>query len=242
MILLFLSLVSGFQWYPINYSPDKRFYNIIVNSNEGKAIIWRYGGNENLIKMLVHLEGGVFNGGERVLLPKNYKIKMTPLNLQLVPRAIDMRTYRRYSALYNEGELEIKWKELKRESEELLEILSLEQASLDELRELLPDRIPPPRKEMATLNRFTDETEDLRTLKKDEINLQGEEGEFEIEEEKEIKIPEEYYFSFILLEENRKERLLPVILYLSPFNELIEESIEEEKEGFIDVDIEEGER
>jgi len=205
MILLFLSFLIGFAWYPLEDVRDMSAYEMVLNSEEGHSIIMQYGGKENLVKSSIPLGAGVFKGGEMVLLIKGLKIKRTPENLKLMKRAISMERYNRYSALYEEGELKAEWEELKRETESKLGISSLEEIPREELREFFPERILPT-----------------------EEGFEREQGTLEKEGKEEIEYPAKSYFSFLLTEENGMERLRIVILHLSPIDELIEKITEEE--------------
>jgi hypothetical protein len=212
----------------LNYIPDDGVYNAIINSNEAKAIIWRYGGNENLSKMVLHLDGEIFESGEKLLLPKNYKVKDTPINLIIIPRAIQTKLYRRYSVIYKEGVLKNKWEDLKSEIEDSLKISSLENASLNELREHLSAHIPPPTEERTVENRLHKNLENISDLGIDEEQFKS--------DQKEVKIPEEYYFSFLLLKEDWDEKLLPVVLHLSPAENKIEDLMEIERERYTETE------
>jgi len=208
MIFLFLSLWGSFKWYPISENDiNSNLYEVILNSGEGSSIIMQYGGEENLVKGFIHLYGDIFKGGGMVLLPKEFKITITPENLQLLKRAIPVKNYNRYSALYKAREFMREWKELERESEDNLGISSLENLSLKKLRELLPERVPPTKDEIEKVN--------IKELESDEIRIS------EKETERGIIYPRKYYFSFLLIEENWRKRLIPVILHLSPIDETI---------------------
>ncbi|TET98846.1 MAG: hypothetical protein E3J23_06130 [Candidatus Stahlbacteria bacterium] len=210
MIYLLLYIISSFPWYPISESEIYgNLKEMILNSKEISSIVMRYGGEEYLVNGLIHLDGDVFKGGEMVLLTKDYKIARTPENLQLLNRNIEMEKYNRYTALYREGRLKDEWMELERESEFKLGISSLENLPIDKLRELFPERIRSPEEEM--------EERGFELLDIEE------EGTKEREIEGETKYPRKHYISFILVEENWREKLFPVILHLSPIDEKIEE-------------------
>ncbi|MCK4528044.1 hypothetical protein KAW18_11800 [candidate division WOR-3 bacterium] len=205
MILLLLSFWGGFDWYPLEVAGDISVYKTILDSQEGSSIIRRYGGEKNLLKGLIHLNSDIFKGGRKVLLPKKYKIKRTPGYLQLIKRDIEIKNYNRYAALYKEGELKEEWRQLKAESTNKLGISSLEAISYTRLKELFPERIIP-----------TEET-----------GIEEPENESAFIEE----IPAKHFFSFLLIEENGREKLIPVILHLSPIEEAIEMFRRMEDEG-----------
>lgn len=208
MISLVLIFISNFSWYPI--SEDFIYENLnelILNSGELSAIFRQYGGEEYIIKGFIHLHGNIFKGGEMVLLPKEYKIIRTPESLKLQKRNIDMKKYNRFTALYREGEFISEWNELARESEDKLDISSIESLSLDELSMLFPQKILPPKEEII-------ETIELHT---EEVEISEE------EKYSEIKYPRKNYLSFILVDDGLVERLFPVILHLCPVDEKIEE-------------------
>ncbi len=218
MILLFLSLWSGFAWHSIPESAiDEDLYEVILNSEEGSSMIMRYGGVENLVRGFIHLDYGIFEGGNMVLLHKRFKIKRTPENLILVKRAIEMKKHNRYAALYKGEKFKEEWKKLKRETESKLRISSLEDLSRERLREFFPERVPPTKKEIERLK--------MEGLGEEEMRVSERERE-----EREI-YPEKIYFSFLSVEENGRERLMPVILQLSPIDELIGKFTRTEEEG-----------
>ncbi len=205
MILLLLSFWGGFDWYPLEVAGDISVYKTILDSQEGSSIIKRYGGEENLMRGLITLDSGIFEGGVKVLLPKGCKIKRTPEYLRLIKRAIELEYYDRYSALYKEGELEKEWREVKEKAANELGTPSLETISYTRLKEFFPERIIP-----------TEET-----------GIEEPETESAF-----IKaIPAKHFFSFLLIEENGREKLIPVILHLSPIEEAIEKFIKMEYEG-----------
>lgn len=212
MILLLLSFWGGFDWYPLEVAGEISVYKTILDSQEGSSIIRQYGGEKNLLKGLIHLNSDIFKGGRKVLLPKEYKIKRTPGYLQLIKRDIEIKNYNRYAALYKEGELKEEWRELKAESTNKLGISSLETISYTRLKELFPERISPTKREKGK-------------MREEEIEEPENESAF-IEE-----IPAKHFFSFLLIEENGREKLIPVILHLSPIKEAIEMFRRMEHEG-----------
>lgn len=216
MILLFLSLLGGFKWHSIPEGAiNRNLYKVILNTEEGSSMIMRYGGEENLVRGFIHLDYGIFAGGNMVLLHKRFKIKRTPENLILVKRAIEMEKHNRYAALYKGGEFKEEWKELKRETENKLKITSLDDLSRERLREFFPERVLPTKKEIERLKR--------EGLLEEEMEIS------ERESEETVTYPGNIYFSFLLVEENGRERLIPVILHLSPIDELIEKFTEDEE-------------
>lgn len=217
MILLFLSLWGSFAWHPISeIDIGKNTYETILNSHEGRSVIMQYGGERNLVKGSIRLGADIFKGGEMVLLPKGCQIRRAPENLLLMKRAIELKKYDRYGAFYKEGRLKEEWQELESESAYELGVSSLEAISPERLNEYFPDLVSPSREEMEKVKKESSESVEMRP---------------EEEREREIRYPEKSYFSFLLIEENGRERLIPVLLRLSPIEELIEKSVTEKEEG-----------
>ncbi|MCK4225597.1 hypothetical protein KAX29_01760 [candidate division WOR-3 bacterium] len=217
MILLFLSFWGSFAWHPISeIDIGKNTYETILNSHEGRSVIMQYGGERNLVKGSISLGASIFKGGEMVLLPKGCQIRRVPENLLLMKRAIKMKKYDRYGASYKEGRLKEEWQELETESAYELGVSSLEAISPERLNEYFPDLVSPSREEMEKVKKEGSENVEMRP---------------EEEKEREISYPEKNYFSFLLIEENGRERLIPVILRLSPIEELMEEFVTEKEEG-----------
>ncbi|MBA7616809.1 hypothetical protein ES703_24109 [subsurface metagenome] len=105
---------------------------------------------------------------------------------------------------------------MKSETKSKLGISSLENSSREELRKFFPERIHPTKEEMERMEKE---------------GLEREEARMEEERKEEIEYPAKSYFSFLLIEENGRERLIPVILHLSPIDELIEKFTEDEEQG-----------
>jgi hypothetical protein len=210
MIYLIISILSSFPWYPISMGGINNVYEFILNSDEGSLIISRYGGEEYLMKKIIRLNGDIFSSGVKILLLKEYKIEGVPENLQAIKRPIKMKKYNRFSAIYKEGELKEEWNELVSKSEDELEISSLTDLSLEDFEKLLPEKISTPEKEIKPKN----DIEDSWELKTEGIKT----------------YPRKHYFSFILIEENFVEKLVPVILNLSPIDEVIQK-LENTEEG-----------
>jgi hypothetical protein len=210
MIILLIFYINSFSWYPITESDIYGNFNeTIKNSSEISSIVRQYGGEEYLIKGFIHLDSDIFKGGEMVLLPKEYKVMRIPYNLKMHKRNIDMRKYNRFTALYREGVLKRKYRELIIKSEDELGISSLKNTSINELRELFPTRIMPGREERERI-------EALELYTEEEEISSG-------RTEREIEYPKEYYLSFISIEDDWIERLFPVILHLCPVEGRIEE-------------------
>jgi len=214
MILLFISFWSGFAWYPIYGGAN--VYETVLNSEDGLSIINQYGGEENLVKSSIPLGAGIFKGGEMVLLPKGVKIRQTPRSLKFMKRAIEMEKFDRYSAIYKEGDLIREWQDLMSETEGKLGVSSLDRISRERLREFFPVRIHPPEEEMERMNSG---------------ELEREETRLEEERKEEIEYPEKSYFSFLLTEEDGRQRLRIVIMRLSPIDELIEKFNRDKEQG-----------
>jgi hypothetical protein len=193
---------------------DKCMYSLIIESEEGSKVIRQYGGEENILKSFIILDGSVFRGGGTVVLPQRYSIKKVPEDLKLLRRSINIDNFKRYSALCEEGEMKDKWEELIEKAEDILSISSLRNVSSGKLGELFPDRI------------YNKEDKDNKEIIEENID---EESEY-LETEDKFIIPTKHYFSFISVEEDWHEKLIPVILHLSPLDERIFEIQKKENE------------
>jgi hypothetical protein len=215
MLLIFISFYSNFNWYPLKLDEgDKCMYSLIIESEEGSKVIRQYGGEENILKSFIILDGSVFRGGGTVVLPQRYSIKKVPEDLKLLRRSINIDNFKRYSALCEEGEMKDKWEELIEKAEDILSISSLRNVSSGKLGELFPDRI------------YNKEDKDNKEIIEENID---EESEY-LETEDKFIIPTKHYFSFISVEEDWHEKLIPVILHLSPLDERIFEIQKKENE------------
>lgn len=214
MILLFISFWSGFAWYPI-YG-DANVYETVLNSEEGLSIINQYGGEGNLVKSSIPIDADIFRGGEMVLLPKGVRIRQTPINLKFMKRAIEMEKYDRYSAIYKEGAFIREWQELESEIESKLGISSLDEISRERLREIFPERIHPPEEETERMSSGV---------------LGSEEAGLVEEGKEEIDYPTKSYFSFLLTEEDSRQKIRIVVIRLSPIDELIEKFNQDKEQG-----------
>lgn len=191
LFLLILSFYSGFEWVQFEGIDAKGISEEIMES----PVVKRYG-KQNLEKRFVRLNSGIFGGGCKVLFSKGTEIRGLPEGLKLMKRAIKMKKFDRYSALYERGELKKEWEKLEKESAEKLGISSL---SFEELKKFLPGED------------YKEGTENMEpaTIGK----IAG------------IEYPAKTYYSFIEIEENRTVKLIPVVLKLCPIAEKIEEYV-----------------
>ena len=194
MLLLLFSIAIGgrFDWQEIEKQGIQGIYEDIQNS----SVVQSYG-KRNLEKRFIYLNSGIFRGGCKVLFSKGTEIEGLPRDLELMKRAIKMKKFDRYSALYREGELKHVWEELESESARKLGISSL---TMVEMRKIFPE-------------------EDFK-------NEKGEiEPSLILEKIKGVKYPLRIYYSFMDIEENRTRKLIPVVMKLCPMDEKIEEYI-----------------
>jgi hypothetical protein len=192
LFLLILSFYSEFEWYEVGSASGRGNFEEIMES----PIVREYG-KHKLEKRFIYLNSGIFRGGCKVLFSKGTEIEGLPRDLKLMKRAIKMKKFDRYSALYEEGELKQVWEELERESAGKLGISSL---TMVEMRKIFPE-------------------EDFK-------NEEGEiEPGLILEKMRGIKYPLRTYYSFIEVEENRTTKRIPVVLILCPMAEKIEEYI-----------------
>jgi hypothetical protein len=192
MLLLFLISFGSFEWQEIEKQGIQGIYEDIQNS----SVVQSYG-KRNLEKKFIYLDSGIFRGGCKVLFSKGTEIEGLPSGLELMKRAIKMKKFDRYSALYKKGELKGVWEELENESARKLGIPSL---TLQEIRKIFP--------------------------KENFKNEKGEiEPALIFEKIKRVKYPVRIYYSFMEIEENRTRKLIPVVMKLCPMDEKIEEYI-----------------
>lgn len=191
LFLLILSFHSGFEWIQFERTDAKEISEVIKESK----VVKRYGA-ENLEKRFVRLNSGIFEGGCKIILSKGTEIRRIPEDLKIYKRAIKMKKYDRYSALYEKGELKREWEKLEKESAEKLGVSSL---SFEELERFLPER-------------NCEECEEGR------VNS----GAMD-EKMPNIEYPSKTYYSFIEIEEDRTIKCIPVVLTLCPLAQKIEE-------------------
>jgi len=192
LFLLILSFYSEFDWYQLEETSVRGISEEIMES----PVVRKYG-KDRLRKKYIYLDSGIFGGGSRVLFSKGTEIEGLPKGLKLMRRAIKMKKFDRYSALYEEGELKHVWKELENESARKLGIPSLTMA---EMRKIFPE------------GNFKNEEGKIEPgLMLDKIGG--------------IKYPLRIYYSFMEIEENRTRKLIPVVMKLCPMDEKIEEYI-----------------
>jgi len=190
LFLLVLSFYSEFEWVQLEGTNARGISEEIMESSMAKGY-----GERNLEKRFIYLASGIFSGGCKVLFSKGTAIEGLPRGLKLMKRAIKMKKFDRYSALYKKGELKQEWKKLERESAEKLRISSL---SLEELRKILPEE------------NYKEETGEMGTESM-YAKMAG------------IKYPAKTYYSFIEIKENRTVKIIPVVIKLCPLAEKIEE-------------------
>jgi hypothetical protein len=190
LFLLILSFYSEFEWYQLQGPGARGISEEIMKS----PVVKKYGKNR-IEKRFIYLTSGIFRGGSRVLFLKGSEIRGLPKGLELMKRAIKMKKFDRYSALYEEGELKKVWEELEEESARKLGISSL---SLEKMRKILP--------------------------REDYENEEGKiEPGLMLDKIGGIKYPSRTYYSFIEIEEDRTIKRIPVVLKLCPIEDKIEE-------------------
>ncbi len=160
------------------------------------SVVERFEKNR-LRKSFVKLDADIFKGGCMVLVPKGYTILEAPEGLKLMENYIEIEKYDRYSTFYESGELERKWNELKRELAENIGGIYSRTPSLEVLRKrLLPGGVSASENSMDVP---------------------------QIEEDQDIEYPRKVYYSFLLIEKDRKLIVIPVLLVLSPVDEIYKE-------------------
>ncbi len=189
MFILLLTFLGTYEWFPVEGGDVSRQ---VLES----PVVKEYGTNR-IEKKFIYLTSGIFGGGSKVLFSKGSEIRGLPKGLKLMKRAIRMKKFDRYSALYKEGELKVVWKELEKESARKLGIPSL---TLQEMRKIFPE------------DDFKNEKEEF----KPGLILEKIRG---------VKYPLRIYYSFMEIEENRTRKLIPVVMKLCPLDEKIEEYI-----------------
>jgi len=196
MFILLLTFLGTYDWYPVRGGEVSK--EILESS-----IVKRFG-EENFRKSFIKLDAEIFEGGCMVLVPKGYRVREVPRGLKMMVNYIEMEKYDRYSAVYEYGELEMGWNDLKRELRDNVGGFRFGTPSLEWLRNRLIPR-----------------------------GVSGSEGSSnrpQSEEDKDIEYPRKIYYSFLLIEKNRKELIIPVLLVLSPVGEIYKELRKEMKE------------
>ncbi len=114
-LLIICGLFNSFNWYPYQGIEGYGYFQSIANSPQGNKIIFSYG-KENVMKRVIALDEGVFKGGDMVLFPKRWKFEIvrTPRNLEFRNSGIRMKYYDRFVAVIEKGNLYRKWKNLTR--------------------------------------------------------------------------------------------------------------------------------
>lgn len=219
MVLLFICFLSGFEWYPlVDNTTGKNLYEAILETDCGHEIIGRYGGKEVLDNRLILIDGGVFEGGAKVLLPKKYKLKKFPDDLKLLKRYINLEKYNRYSAVYKEGELKEVWEKLYKETSEKFRLSSIQELPPEKLRTLNP--------KLNLARRQGDVEKEKQSRAKNNLSprLSGRES---------VSFPSKTFFSFLLIEgvADGSEKLVPVVLELSPIESIVKEILKDKSEG-----------
>ena len=175
-----------------NWQPvDKAEAKEITKEIMSSSVVKSYG-KKKLQKRLTRIGGDVFKGGYKVLIPKGAEVVIIPEGLELKKTEIKMSKYDRYTALYEEGKLKKEWEILERESAKKMGLSSLEDATAEDIRNIRSRR------------------------SQDRENV-----EEEVIEEEIIVYPQKNYFSFILIRTGGREKLLPVVLSISPIWELL---------------------
>jgi len=204
MVLLLLFL-SGFEWTELTVSDPKditsQIKQEIENNFDGKDVINR----------MVYLDESVFTGGCKFLAPKGFYIKEAPNEMKLKKRYIKMVKYDRYSLTIREGKLEAEWRKLKSEFESVcLDGKSIESILKDKAK--LMEYFP----ELLSYEQNSVREEESREGR---LKMRASRNDRERE-----TFPEKTYFSFILIEKGYQEKIIPVIISLSPMRSLIEKT------------------
>ncbi len=209
-MMLLLLFLSGFEWTELTVSDPKditsQIKQEIKNNFDGKEVINR----------MVYLDESVFTGGCKFLVPKGFYIKEAPNEMKLKKRYIKMVKYDRYSLTIREGKLEAEWRKLKSEFESVcLDGKSIESISKDKakLMEYFPELLSS-EEDFAREEKSREGRPEVSTSRNNQ---------------KRETFPEKTYFSFILIKKEYQEKLIPVILQLSPMESLIEKSVKEEE-------------
>jgi hypothetical protein len=200
MMILLLSFISTFEWYPLEEGMGLATYDDILNS-EAQSTVNLYGGKDIIAGFVLHLGKGIFEGGEMVVLPDKFKVSGRPRDLILVKRHMEIKNHKRFAALYKGSKLKREWEELKEESAKILGVRALERAKVKHFNEFIPEMVFPT-KERLSRPAIIHESETQLAF-----------------QEEERKMPQKRYFSFILVTDNGKELLIPVLLHLNPILE-----------------------
>lgn len=189
-LLLFFSLVvaDNFEWEEVKYYDTKAITRQIKESfavkNYGKGV---------LKKSLIYFDDGIFQSGDKLVIPEGAEILRLPSGLKISSTNVDIIKHDRYAVEYKEGTLRDEWEKLKRESAKKLGLSSFENLTVEQI--------------MQIKSRVNSENQVVRKSKRVNRIVN--------------QYPEKFYISFILIEVNGQRKLLPVVLSISPIQTLL---------------------
>lgn len=197
MFILLLTFLGTYEWYPVEGE------NVTKEVLES-SIVQQVGKNM-LRKSFIKLDADIFEGGCMALLPKGYKIIEVPEGLKFMISYIEMESYDRYSAVYESGDLNKEWSNLKKEFADKIGVRYIRTPSLEVLR---------------------------KRLFKEKVDRSGiMESAIEMEDNDKIEYPKKVYYSFILIQKRNDRKLIPVFLTLSPISEIYKQIRREMNDG-----------
>lgn len=186
MFILLLTFLGTYEWYPVEGG------NVTKEVLES-SIVQQLGKNM-LRKSFIKLDADIFEGGCTALLPKGYKIIEVPKGLKLMINHIEIENYDRYSAVYESGDLNKEWSNLKKEFADKIGVRYIRTPSLEALRKRL-------------FKKGIDGS--LRMSSADERG-----------DNDEIEYTKKAYYSFLLIQKRNDRKLIPIFLTLSPVSEI----------------------
>lgn len=147
-----------------------------------------------LKKNLIHFNDKIFESGNKLVIPEGAHILRLPAGLEVSKTNVDVVKHDRYAVTYEEGKLKDEWMRLKRESAKVMGVSSLDNVTGRQLERIM--------------SRINDKSQIVKQSKRVKRIAK--------------KYPEKIYISFILIEINGQDKLLPVVLSISPIQTLLD--------------------
>ena len=151
-------------------------------------------GEDVLKKSFIYFNDDIFEPGNKLVIPERAEILRFPAGLKISKTEIDIIKHDRYAVTYEEGKLKDEWMKLKRESEKLMGVSSFKNLTGEQIGQIMS--------RIHSRNQVRRRSGSASRVEKE--------------------YPEKIYISFILIEENRQIKLLPVVLAISPIQTLLD--------------------
>lgn len=165
----------------------------ITRQIKNSSIVASYG-EENLKKKLTYFDDDVFECGNKLILPEGARIIRMPDGFEVSKTDIKIIKHERYAVTYKEGWLKDEWQRLVRESASKMGVSSLDNLTVEQV--------------MQIKSRISSGNHGVRKSKRVNRVVRN--------------YPERIYISFILIEIDGQDKLLPVVLAISPIQDLLD--------------------